>query len=130
MIDDTNGDIYTCDHNNNRIQILNQDFSFKSQFGKDTLMYPLDVKLSKEYIFVLDQSNPCLHLFSYNHILQKSVISRGKGIQVIDPRFFFIDRTDNILISDYYYYSIHIFNYQFQLFHRIFFKTGFLMLCI
>ena len=52
-INESNGDIYICDCNNNRIQILNQDFSFKSQFGKDTLQEPLDVKLSKEYIFVL-----------------------------------------------------------------------------
>ena len=116
---ESNGDIYICDHNNNRVQILNQDFSFKSQFGKDTLKQPLDVKFSKEYIFVLDKSNPCLHLFNYNHILQKSVISRGKGMQVIFPRFFFIDHTDNILISDYDSNSIHIFNSQFQLFHKI-----------
>ena len=118
-INELNGDIYICDRNNNRIQILNKDFSFKSQFGKDTLKTPRDVKLSKEYIFVLDQSNPCLHLFSYDHILQKSVIFRGKGMQVIDPRFFFIDQTDNILISDFDSDSIYIFNSQFQLFHKI-----------
>ena len=118
-INESNGDIYICDCVNNRIQILNKDFSFKYQFGRDTLQGPLDVKFSKEYIFVLDESNPCLHLFSYNHILQKSAISRGKGMQVIYPRFFFIDQTDNILISDYYSSSIYIFNSQFQLFHKI-----------
>ena len=117
-INESNGDIYICDYNNNRIQILTLDFSFKSQFGKDTLQEPLDVKLSKEYIFVLDKSNPFLHLFSYNHILQKSVISRGKGMQVIYPRYFFIDQTDNILISDFGSNSIQIFNSQFQLFHK------------
>ena len=99
-INESNGDIYICVYNNNRIQILNQDFSFKSQFGEVTLKQPLDVKLSKEYIFVLDVSNPCLHLHSYNHIIQKSVISRGKGMQVSFPHFFFIDKNDNILISD------------------------------
>ena len=79
-IDESNGDIYICDYNNNRIQILSKEFFFKSQFGKDTFKHPRDVKLSEEYIFVLDTSNPCLHLFSYNLILQKSVISRGTGI--------------------------------------------------
>ena len=97
-IDESNGNIYVSDCHNNRIQILSQDFHFISQFGKDTLKSPLDVKLSKEYIFVLDVSNSCLHLFNYNHILQKSVISRGNGMQVIDPFHFFIDQTDNILI--------------------------------
>ena len=118
-IDESNGNIYVTDYDNNRIQILSQDFRFISQFGKDRLKYPLDVKLSKEYIFVLDVSNPCLHLFNYNHILQKSVISRGKGVEVINPYFFFIDQTDNILISDRGSDSIHIFNKEFQLIHKI-----------
>ena len=118
-IDESNGDIYICDSNNNRIQILNSDFSFKSQFGKDTLIDPRDVKLSNEYIYVLDASNPCLHLFNYNHILQKSVISRGKGMEVINPLFFFIDQTDNILISVRRSNSIHIFNSEFRLIQKI-----------
>ena len=118
-IDESNGNIYVSDYHNNRIQIFSQDFRFISQFGKDILKSPLDVKLSKENIFVLDVSNPCLHLFNYNHILQKSVISRGKGMQVIIPFYFFIDQTDNILISDRDSNSIQIFNKEFQLIHKI-----------
>ena len=118
-IDESNGNIYVGDCNNSRIQILSQDFRFISQFGKDVLRYLLDVKLSKEYIFVLNESNPCLHLFNYNHILLKSVISRGKRMEVIDPFFFFIDQTDNILISDCGTDSIHVFNKEFQLIHKI-----------
>ena len=118
-IDESNGNIYVSDCDNNRIQILSQNFRFISQFGKDTLKYPRDVKLSKEYMFVLDVSNPCLHLFNYNHILQKSVISRGNGMQVINPFYFFIDQTDNILISDRGSNSINIFNKEFQLIHAI-----------
>ena len=118
-IDESNGDIYICDCYNNRIQILNSDFSFKSQFGNDTLKHPRDVKLSKEYIYVLDASNPCLHLFNYDHILQKSVISRGKGMEVIYPFYFFVDQTENILISDPNLNIIHIFNTEFQLIHKI-----------
>ena len=118
-IDESIGDIYICDYNNNRIQILNNDLYFKSQFGKDKLKYPRDVKLSKEYIYVLDESNPCLHLFNYNHILQKSVISRGEGMEVINPYYFFVDQTKNILISDRDSNSIHIYNTEFQLFHKL-----------
>ena len=118
-IDESNGKIYVSDCHNNRIQILSREFRFISQFGKDTLKHPHDVKLSKEYIFVLDESNPCLHLFNYNHILQKCVISQGKGMQVINSWNFFIDQTDNILISDYGSNSIHIFNKEFQSIHEI-----------
>ena len=118
-IDESNGNIYVSDCHNNRIQILSQDFCFISQLGKDTLKFPRDVKLSKEYIFVLDQSNPCLHLFNYDHILQKSVISQGKGMRVVNPYYFFIDQTDNILISDRDSNSIRIFDKEFQFIHAI-----------
>ena len=118
-IDESNGNIYVSDYTNNRIQILSQDFRFISQFGNDILKSPRNVKLSKEYIFVLDGSNPCLHLFNHYHILQKNVISRGKGMQVIDPWNFFIDRADNFLISDYGSNSIHVFNEELQLIHKI-----------
>ena len=43
IFDELNGDIYICDYYNKRIQILSEEFSFKSQFGKDTLKYPRDV---------------------------------------------------------------------------------------
>ena len=118
-INESNGDIYICDCFNNRIQILNVNFSFKSQFGKDTLKSPRDVKLSKEYILVLDSSNPCLYFFNCNNILQKSVISRGKGMQVVNPYYFFIDQAHNILISDRGSNFILIFNTQFKLFPKI-----------
>ena len=55
-IDESNGNIYVSDYNNNRIQILSQHFRFISRFGKDILKSPRDVKLSKEHIFVLDVS--------------------------------------------------------------------------
>ena len=118
-IDESNGDIYICDRNNNRIQIFNSDFSFKSQFGKDILIHPRDIKLSKQYIYVIDESNPCLHLFNYNHILQKSVITRGHGMEVLNPYYFFVDQTDEILISDSNSNCIYIFDNEFHLFHKI-----------
>ena len=123
-IDESNRNIHVSDYHNNRIQILSQDFRFISQFGKDILKYPRAVKLSKEYIFVLDESNPCLHLFNYNNILLKSVISRGKGMQVVNPWNFFIDQTHNIIISDYGSDSIRIFNKEFQSIHEISVSTN------
>ena len=114
-----NGDIYICDYGNNRIQILCKEIQFKSQFGADKLKHPRDVKLSKEYIFILDVSNPCMHLYDYNLILQKSVVSRGEIMQVVIPFYFCIDVTSNILISDFGSNSIRIFNLEFELTHKI-----------
>ncbi|KAI6657332.1 NHL repeat containing protein [Oopsacas minuta] len=116
-INESNNDIYICDCSNNRVQILSQDFQFKSQLG--SFKYPRDVKLSKEYIYLLNNSNPCIHLFNHNHILLKSVISRGQGNQVINPLSFSIDISNNILIADYSSNSISIFNPEFQSIHNI-----------
>ena len=115
-----NGDLYICDSNNNRVQILSKEFVFKDQFGQNFLNTPCDVKLTRKYIYILDESNPCLHLFDYNLILQKSVLSRGEGLQLIEPHSFYIDNSDIILIPDYIIGgSICIFNLEFVLIHRI-----------
>ncbi|KAI6647690.1 hypothetical protein LOD99_8655 [Oopsacas minuta] len=121
--DEYNGEVYLCDSNNDRIQILSKELTYKAQFGKDYLISPRDVILTKEFIYILDESNPCLHLYNYNLVLQMSVISRGDELQLLDPYFFYIDNFDNILFSDYSYISssgsISIFNSQFDLIYKI-----------
>ena len=52
-------------------------------------------------------------------MLQKSVVSRGEGQQVISPCSFFIDRLGNILISDHDSDSILILNSEFVFIHKI-----------
>ncbi|KAI6660216.1 RING finger protein nhl-1-like [Oopsacas minuta] len=122
-IDESNGEVYICDSNNHRIQILSKELTYKTQFGQDNLESPFDVKLTKEFIHILDESNPCLHLYNYNLVLHKSIISKGYGLQLMNPYFFYIDHSNNILITDYSYISssasISIFNYQFDLIHKI-----------
>ena len=117
--DEYNNDIYICDRNNHRIQIISENLQFKSQFGKDTLHYPLDIKHYKDNIFILDQSNPCLHIYNRDLVLQQSVVTRGRGQQVINPWFFFIDNFGNILITDLGSDSILILNSEFEFIHKI-----------
>ena len=97
----TIGEIYVCHRDNKRIQIFLKEFKYISKFGEDSLSDPRDIKLSKDYIYVLDESNPCVYLFDYDHILQKRHITRGNGMLVSDPYFFFIDDSSNLPISDY-----------------------------
>ncbi|KAI6657049.1 Cell surface protein [Oopsacas minuta] len=118
-IDEFIGDVYICDASNNRIQILSENLHYKSQFGKDILTKPLDIKLNRDNIFILDESNPCLHIFNKDLVLQKNIISRGEEQQVISPFFFFLDNSDNILISDYGSDSIQIFNSKYECIHKI-----------
>ena len=46
--DEYNNDIYICDYNNHRIQIISENLQFKSQFCKDTLHYPRDIEHYKD----------------------------------------------------------------------------------
>ena len=117
--DEYNDDIYICDFCNHRVQIFSENFQYKSEFGKDILHYPRDIKLYKDNIFVLDDSNPCLHIFNKDLVLQKSVVTRGRGQQVIYPWFFFIDKFGSILISDYNSNSVLILNSEFVFIHNI-----------
>ncbi|KAI6659799.1 hypothetical protein LOD99_10624 [Oopsacas minuta] len=117
--DESNGEVYICDPGNNRIQILSKELTYKTQFGQDNLKYPLDVKVTKEFIYILDASNPGLHLYNYNLILHRSIISRGDGLQLMNPKFFCIDNSNNIHITDYYSNSISSFNSQFDLIDKI-----------
>ena len=117
--DESNNDIYICDCNNSRIQIISQHYQYKSQFGKGTLTFPRDVKLTQQHIYVLDESNPCIHVYNYNHELIKSMISRGKGNQIIDSCSFFIDKSSNFLITDNGSYTLSIFNSNSEISHRI-----------
>ena len=117
--DDYNGDIYICDCVNNRIQIISENFEYKSEFGRDIIYYPRDVKLYKDNIFTLDQSDPCLHIFNKDLVLQKSVVTRGEGQQVVNPWFFCIDKFGSILISDQSSSSVLILNSEFEFIHKI-----------
>ena len=117
--DESNNDIYICDRINNRIQIISENLQCKSQFGKATLRYPRDVKLYKDSIFILDESNPCLHIYNRDLVLQKSVVTKGIGQQVINPYFLFIDKFGNILITDNDSNSILILNSEFEFIHKI-----------
>ena len=117
--DEYNNDIYICDTGNHRIQIISENLQFKSRFGKDTLHYPHDIKQYKDNIFILDESNPCLHIYNIDLVLQQSVVTRGVGQQVSDPSLFFIDNFGNILITDLGSDSIIILNSEFEFIHKI-----------
>ena len=117
--DEFNNDIYICDIDNHRIQVISENLKYKSEFGKDTLRSPTDVKLTQQHIYVLDMSNLCIHVYNYNHVLIKSMISRGKGNQITNSVSFFIDRSGNILIADRSSNTISIFNSNSKIIHKI-----------
>ncbi|KAI6656266.1 hypothetical protein LOD99_11301 [Oopsacas minuta] len=118
--DESNGEVYICDSDNNRIQILSKELTYKTQFGRYNLKFPVDVKLTKQFIYILDRSNRCLHLYDYNLILHKSIISKFLDkLQMNYPWFFCIDNSNNILTTNFTSHYICIFNPQLEFTHKI-----------
>ena len=84
--DEYNGDIYIC------VIIVTIVFklslkSFNTSLSSVKIFSTilLIFKLYKDNIFILDASNPCLHIFNKDLMLQKSVVTRGEGQQVVNP---------------------------------------------
>ena len=114
------GDVYLCDTNNHRIQVLTSNIKFKKIFKHDSMRHPVDIKLTEELMYVLsDVDNPCLHVFTLTGDKIRSILSRGENLQLTKPLFFYIDMNANIVVSDYVYHSIKIFTPEGEFLHRI-----------
>ena len=110
-VSDRNNNIYVCDHDNNRVQIFT-DLKFHSMLGIGVLKYPRDVKVPRDRVLVLDESDPCLFVFSSDHVLTNRLITRGNAKQTNSPWCFDIDREYNIIMSDYYNHCVYVFSQE------------------
>ena len=118
-INESNGDIFVCDHGNNRVQIFSQDFLFKSQFGKGILKSPSDIKLTNEYIYVLSCTNPFFYSFNHNLTQVQNAVLNSISKYLKEPYSFCIDSADNFIISDRVQNAIFLFNQDGDLVHKI-----------
>ena len=90
-VSDRNHNIYVCDYNNHRIQILTEELKYHSMLGIDLLNNPRDVKVTRDRVLVLNCSDPCMFLFNSDHVLTNRLISRCVGEQTTNPYCFDID---------------------------------------
>ena len=118
-INELNGDIFVCDYGNDRVQIFSKDFLFKSQFGKGILKSPSDIKLTNEYIYVLDWTNPFLYSFNYNLAQVQNTVLNSLSKHLKQPWSFCIDGAGNFIISDRNQNAIFLFNQEGDLVHKI-----------
>ena len=111
-VSDRNNNIYVCDCWNHRIQILTEELKYHSMLGIDLLKYPCDVKVTRDRVLVLDESDPCMFVFNSDHVLTNRLVTRGVGKQTSNPCRFDIDREYNIIMSDYYNDCVYVFNQE------------------
>ena len=117
-VSDRNNNIYVCDCDNHRIQILTEELKYHSMLGIDLLKYPCDVKVTRDRVLVLDCSDPCMFVFNSDHVLINRLITRGDGKQTNNPCCFDIDREYNIIMSDYWNHCVYVFNQEGEQIHK------------
>ncbi|KAI6658880.1 E3 ubiquitin-protein ligase TRIM71-like [Oopsacas minuta] len=122
-VSDRNSNVYVCDCNNHRVQILTQELKFHSMLGIDLFTYPRDVRVTRDRVLVLNGSDPCMFVFNSDHVLTNRLITRGVGKQTNNPNCFDIDRDNNIIMSDNSNHCVYVFNEEGEQIHK-FGKTG------
>ena len=106
----TDGDVFVADCNNHRIKILDESLRFKRHVTHQSMKNPLDVKLTRDEMYVLCKSSPCVLVLSHMGELTRSLVTRGDGMQVCNPLFFCLDAEQNLLISDNGAHDVKIFS--------------------
>ena len=117
-VSDRNYNIYLCDCLNHRVQILTQELKYHSMLGIDLLRYPRDVKVTRDRVLVLDDSDLCMSVFNSDHVLTNRLITRGVGKQTSNSYSFDIDREYNIIMSDYNKHCVYVFNQEGEQIHK------------
>ena len=96
-----NSTVYVCDYGNNRVQGLTTALKYSCTIGKGLLDGPMDVKTNgNEEILVLDSSKECLHVFTYEGELLRSMLTRGVANQLSNPWFFDVGCSGMIFMTD------------------------------
>ena len=117
-VSDRNHNIYVCDTNNYRVQILTEELKYHSMLGIGLFTNPRDIKVTRDRVLVLDVSDPCMFIFNSEHLLINRIITRGSDKQTNSPYSFDIDRDYNIMMSDYNNHCVHVFNKEGEQIHK------------
>ena len=117
-VSDRNNNFYVCEEGNERIQILSKEFNYVCMLGIGTFASPRDVKVTRDRVLVLDESDPCMFVFNSDHVLTNRLITRGDGKQTRNSFCFDIDREYNIVMSDYRNHCVYVFNQEGEQIHK------------
>ena len=120
-ISDRNNNIFVCDTDNYRIQILTEELKFHSLLGLGILSKPRDVKVTRDRVMVLDHSDLCtsMVIFNSDNVLTNRLMiaSRTDSKQPDGRHCFDIDREYNIIMSNYNEHCVCVFNREGEQIH-------------
>ena len=108
------------------VLIFTREGKIKSKILESLIIFPQDLFLTKHEIYVLDQQNPTLHIFSKSsHEILRSIIPSGIGLNHEVSQCFTLDQDGNILLVKVHssLNLVHIYSPSGQLLHS-FSKKG------
>ena len=94
------GRVFIADSGNDRICIHDPDLNHLRNITHESMSGPFDVKVSRDCLYVLCPTNPCMLVLTLEGDMLHSLITRGEGMDVSDPYFFCFDSLNNFVISD------------------------------
>ena len=106
----TDGDVLVAELNNHRIKILDQSLRHKRHVTHQSMKNPRDVKLTRDEMYVLCVSSPCILVLSHAGEMTRSLVTRGDEMQMSVAWFFCLDAEQNLLISDDGAHDVKIFS--------------------
>ena len=100
-INNTNDKFYIADCSNNRIQILNMDFTFSGSIGSQ-FSYPIDTAFdSTGNLYIADNNNDRIQVFTPECTFLHTFGGQGSGDgQLKFPNGIAIDRNDTVYVAD------------------------------
>ena len=121
-VSDRSNNVFVCDTDNYRIQILTGELKFRSLLGLGILCKPRDIKVTRDRVMVLDHSDLCTSMIIFNsdHIVTNRLMiaSKTDNKQPDEYYCFDIDREYNIIMSNYNQHCVSVFNREGELIHR------------
>ena len=117
---DSIGRVFIADTYNDRICIHDPDLNHLRNITHPSMSGPYDVKVSRDRLYVLClRNNPCMHVLTLEGDKLHSLITRGEGMDMLEPYFFYLDSLNNFVISDYKSHSFRVFSPEGNLLHTI-----------
>ena len=120
LITDPIGRVFITDTLNNRICIHDPDLNHLHNITHPSISHPCDIKVSRDRLYILcPYNNPCMRVLTLEGDKLHSLITRGEGMDVLDPLFFCLDPLNNFVLSDTRSHSIRVFSPEGNLLHTI-----------
>ena len=114
------GRVFIADTWNDRICIHDPDLNHLRNITHQSMSLPSDVKVSRDCLYVLcPPNNPCMYVLTLEGDKLRSLITCGKGMDVLCAWFFCLDPLTNFVLSDIEAHSICVFSPEGNLLHTI-----------